>query len=259
VFASCSWDIRAIVPFANLWDSQHELGMGLSGDALQVFLFFVALAAGAALTALTVDGWKRRAALASMVLCVVLAVAVNVAPAGLPLGASLPVLYGLMPGLVALAVWLPLRGRPPALSADQVKAIVADEIVKYAPAPAVAEVIQKAAPTPEERLRASAVSHWTPDTTMAELVIYLGNNGMTGPPRTRIAVIHQALWQGRLTAWARIRPDPEAEEIQTGTSHWNQADLDRDDGYVFFRELKMAAFGLRFSRGEIEATWPPRR
>jgi hypothetical protein len=117
-------------------------------------------------------------------------------------------------------------------------------------------------PRPEDAARAPNPSLWEPDMTMQELAQYLKTRSPYAPrygyDDAAIAdEIHTALYQGQITAWARLHPA--SEEFQIDPLEWSQADLDRIDGHALLKRIRMPVRDLRFARGEVEAAWPPER
>lgn len=123
------------------------------------------------------------------------------------------------------------------------------------------EVSETNTPQPEDAARAAFPSKWSPDMTMDDLVRHLANK-TTMSPRYGMnengisAEIHTALYSGKIIAWGKLHPS--SEEFEISTRHWNHAELSRLDGSALLKLLRMPIYELRFARGQVEATWPPR-
>lgn len=125
---------------------------------------------------------------------------------------------------------------------------------------ATPEMPERKAPSLEDKIRPGHPSRWSPDMTIKEAASHILGKTYWRPQYGNVSElalaseIHTALYQGKLSGWAKLHPD--GEEVQVSTWHWNHCDLTRLDGYAFLRLVKTPIYDIRLARGEVETCWP---
>ncbi|WP_433947540.1 hypothetical protein [Brevundimonas diminuta] len=229
-----------------------------TGDDLTIILFWSGLAVTALIAAVQSTG-RTRWGLAALGLAMAsLAAAIGLAPVRIPWLSSIPLVNAaIAPATITMA-------------AIMVRSMTKPLVTKLQSSPSheiPAGTIQ--ARRPPARLNAGVrneheartKSLFKPDITVEEAAVYLLSNRSTwSDPYGRkvrelvVKSIHSALTSGQITGWAKLHPD--AEEFQVAKDKWFRATLDRVDGYAMLKGT--AIHGLRLSRAEVEAAWPPR-
>ena len=103
---------------------------------------------------------------------------------------------------------------------------------------------------------------WTPDILLSEAYDYLARevrwrrNGVNMTKRDVESTLVNSLHRGKISGWAKVHPTATDEHL-VQSDEWAAAEVDIDTNYAFFRRCKTAGHGIRVSRGELEAAFPP--
>lgn len=107
-----------------------------------------------------------------------------------------------------------------------------------------------------------ARSNDRPDIVLAEVLIYLSSDTIWGTncaPSVGMVEeeLRQALYQGRLTAWGKVRA-ADMNDLQVTASAWDQhAELNLNTNCASFRAHDLQIHNVRLSRRELERQYPP--
>lgn len=135
---------------------------------------------------------------------------------------------------------------------------------KLATVPSMKEPAPKAAEKKRRPAEATAKSHWEPDMSLSDAVSYIEYHSTWRPSDPyrqegqALEAVRTALYQAQVTAWARQHP--QSDEYQLSSLAWEYGvEIRPEDNYAFSARHAVALHGVRLSKGEVEAAWPPKR
>ncbi|WP_374599197.1 hypothetical protein [Sphingosinicella sp.] len=104
---------------------------------------------------------------------------------------------------------------------------------------------------------------WTPDISLKEASRYMAQDSKWGGTHYRLtheqlsAEIKNALYSGKLKAWAKSHPDDtDFYQIQAGC--WFPSDIDIGNNFAFFNLPAENAYDIHLSTVELGSAYPPK-